>query len=113
MWDLYENPERAREAGFWFDGVPTCQVLQALLHVDDCLVFSKLLCTSCLVAGLSTVWPADVGLTVESTEQTVDFLRVTVTFATGHEEPELFSVAPSFPDSEFVLGRSIELPEAV
>ena len=41
------------------------QTLQGILHVDDCLLGSRVLCQSCILEGLKRAWPNDIGLKVE------------------------------------------------
>jgi hypothetical protein len=57
---MYASKEEARRVGAYVPGVPTTRCIQALLHVDDALVFSKIFCCMCLAGTIRKCGPADV-----------------------------------------------------
>ena len=59
------------------------QVICGLCHVDDALSLSKVLCCDCIEAGVSKMWPADVGTSKEEEGYVVTFLHTIVSVESG------------------------------
>ena len=63
---LHNDRNRARELRWTHGDFRTSELVQGLQHVDDAIVFSKVLCGDCLWKGMQKLWPTDVGITLES-----------------------------------------------
>ena len=75
------------------------QCIAGILHVDDSLAVSKIFCASCMHKILGSVWPADVGTTLEEQGCTVRMLSAVV-----HVHQEEIIVMPYNPNGLFALG---------
>eukprot|EP00974_Lingulodinium_polyedra_P036363 3488316-Lingulodinium_polyedra.AAC.1 len=84
--------------------LPTEAIVQGLLHVDDSLVLSKVLCHSCLSKGMSKLWPPDIGISIESTPPSLVFLHVSITLL-DKIEPCPIVFAPSTPNAAYAKGE--------
>ena len=62
---MYEDKTEAQRVGAYVPGVPTTRCVQALLHVDDALVFNNLCCANCLGGIVRRAWPPDVEPKIE------------------------------------------------
>ena len=63
--DTYESKKKQQQCDLYFEGLHFDQVINALVHVDDFLVVSKLLCSDCIVKSLHKMFPADIWLSLE------------------------------------------------
>ena len=75
------------------------QVICGLCHVDDALLISKVLCCDCIEAGVSKMWPADVGTSKEEEGNVVRFLHTVVSVESGRPR-----IIPYVPNLLFTLG---------
>ncbi len=82
-------------------GRPTAAWIQTECHVDDSLWLSRAVCTACLVAIATAVWPKDVGLSVEAVGDAFTFLHCDV-----RVNPEGLYLAPRTPNEEYARGSS-------
>jgi hypothetical protein len=81
---FYASTALQRKSGIYINGVPPDQLIQGLLHVDDCLLASKVYCKDCLLRALAVIWPSDVGTSLEAAGFEIDFLTVLIhSFADG------------------------------
>ena len=86
-------------------GRPPRTVVQACLHVDDALVFSRRLCTCCLFRGLASLWPADVSAELEEEGLSITFLHSDILFwVDGVSNRICFELAPKLPITPFAAG---------
>jgi hypothetical protein len=76
---MYGSKDEARRCGSFVPGMPSTRCIQALLHVDDALVFSKIFCCTCLAATIKKCWPPDVEPKLEESGHFINFLHCTVT----------------------------------
>jgi hypothetical protein len=76
----YINSEiRRRRVGLQYENFTAAQQLAGVLHVDDCLLISKIWCSECILEGLRKLWPKDVGTTMEESGNEVRFLNALIT----------------------------------
>jgi hypothetical protein len=85
-------------------GRPTAAWIQTECHVDDSLWLSRALCTTCLVAIATAVWPKDVGLSVEAVGDAFTFLHCDV-----QVRPEGLYLVPRTANEEYAKG-SMAIP---
>ena len=69
---VYTDKKAAKPAGLFIPGVKTTKVVQAMLHVDDCIYFSKIHCSSCLGRIAAKIWPKDVAPKLEAAGQSIE-----------------------------------------
>ena len=75
---VYTDKKAAKQAGVFIPGVKTTKVVQAMLHVDDCIYFSKIHCSSCLGRIAAKIWPKDVAPKLEAAGQSIEYLHIKV-----------------------------------
>ena len=72
---LQTKSERIRVG--WFHtahpDLPLDALIMGLQHVDDCLLASRLFCTSCIEKGVQLAWPEDVGVSTEEFGSVITF----------------------------------------
>ena len=73
-----KSAELQRRSGIHLTGYTPDQLRQGLLHVDDCLLASKVYCKDCLHRALKVIWPSDVGTSLEAAGFEIDFLTVLI-----------------------------------
>ena len=95
---LDADSERLRDLGWHFEGKCLQDVVSGLMHVDDNIVFSAMLCRDCLAKGMQRMWPADVGIEVEGLGPTLRFLSSVV-----HVHGYAVSVFPHNPNLGFAV----------
>ena len=61
--------------GWQFRDFTFNETITGVQHVDDCLMFSKILCPQCMLDGLAKLWPEDVGCTDEGGDCCVQMLN--------------------------------------
>ena len=104
--DIYRNRARAKELGWHCGKLPTQQVIQGIVHIDDALVFSKkTLCHDCLKNGILRCFPQDIGMTIEQQNPQLTFLHVTLDVKDSIEECPI-DFSPSAPNSDYSRGVS-------
>jgi hypothetical protein len=83
--------------------------IQGISYVDDMVIMSRSLCSSCLYQGVQDILPPDVETTLEENSQSgttsFDFLHVHLEIATvaSNKTPTL-RFAPAFKNRDFALG---------
>jgi hypothetical protein len=97
--DLHCNVLKRENLGWLVDDLSHEETMQAVLHVDDCLLMSRSLCGTCLYAGLQKLWPADVGTELEGENPVIRFLQTILLVKNGD-----LIVLPFSPNIEFALG---------
>lgn len=104
---LYAHRDRARSLGWYVGKMPTPQVIQGIIHVDDTLIFSKTLCHRCIESGILRCWPRELGMEVEQRPPVLTFLHITMTLKNVVEEcPVVFR--PSTPNEAYAKGEMEE-----
>ena len=86
-------------------GKKTRDWLSIFFHVDDSIWNSQRICAACLTLCAFRVWPADVGVTVESTEQTFEFLHTQITMGEKPTDPPI-SIDYRVKNADFAQGRT-------
>ena len=71
----HDNQEKLKEYGWDFGNRPIHQVVAGCMHVDDSVIFSKVMCKHCIIQGMRKLWPTDVGLELEEEGPMVRFLH--------------------------------------
>ena len=103
---LYKNLGRVQQLGWEILGVHISKLLQGLLHVDDCLVMSKVFCQDCLYVGMQRLWPEDVGVSRESFGNEIEFLHAVVHIHDGFEDVPVI-ILPASQNNDFINGVDI------
>jgi hypothetical protein len=98
---LYSDKQHAKNVGAYIAGVPMARVMQSLLHVDDCITFSKVWCETCLARIIKALWPSDVEAKVEACGPELEFLHCLI-----RVEPESINtndvrITPLTPNLQF------------
>eukprot|EP00974_Lingulodinium_polyedra_P018946 1833226-Lingulodinium_polyedra.AAC.1 len=75
---LYCDTRVARRVGWLVPKVDMRHTVQGVLHVDDSIVFSKILCEDCLIAGVAKLFPADIGMSCEARGACIPFLHAQI-----------------------------------
>ena len=75
---MYDSKQEAQRVGAYVASLPTTRCIQALLHVDDALVFSKVFCCRCLGEITKKAWPEDVEAKIEESGPSIGFLHCRV-----------------------------------
>ena len=83
------------------DNYDVKQVVAGWQHVDDCFFCSGLLCADCIMKGVETLWPRDVGVSIEEKGDIIPFLHSTLVIT-----PQKIFVLPSNPNVDFISGLS-------
>ena len=87
-------------------GRPPRQWLASSFHVDDSIWWSFHICWSCILDVVRNVWPADIGLTTESTDSSFSFSHCDLSFAATSSAPHL-TVHPRNPNVDFAKGFAV------
>ena len=58
--------------------IPLKHCVAGCLHIDDCVVMSRIFCTECLLRGVRKCWPSDVGVQPEGALPEIEFLNVRI-----------------------------------
>ena len=103
---FYRDPKTAERIGWHVDGFTPAQLVQGLLHVDDAIALSKVLCVDCLFRGVEQLWPEDVGVSLEGSGGNVPFLHVEVQ-ATGECTAAPVRIIPIAHNREFARGTAL------
>ena len=101
VWRMYSSAPFRQKLGWHIPHLSGEQTIQGLQHVDDALIFSKVLCRECLFAGVQNLWPADVGTTLEGHGLPMQFLHGRIEEADGD-----LVVLPYSHNSDFARGLS-------
>ena len=104
---IYTDKEHAKTVGAYVPGIPTARVLQSLLHVDDCITFSKIFCEECLARIIKALWPRDVEAKVEEQGADVDFLHCHIRCAANSINTNNILVTPLTPNLLFCQGKTL------
>ena len=99
---LYKCGSKQCESGLQYKNHSMSSIIQGCLHVDDCLVFSRIWCPDCLWDAMRKIWPEDVGLTLESSGPSFEFLHSKVTIVP--ENYGALEISPLLKSEEFVNG---------
>ena len=67
---------KQQQVGWVLDCFSPTQLIAGILHVDDALVASGVLCYKCLVKGMKRLWPSDVGTSLEEHGSTITEVRL-------------------------------------
>eukprot|EP00974_Lingulodinium_polyedra_P009409 900560-Lingulodinium_polyedra.AAC.1 len=106
---LYSNNNVAHEIGWHCKKMPTCSVVQGIVHVDDSMIMSKTLCSRCIESGALKCWPRDIGMEVEQRAPDLTFLHLTL-----HVRDEITACPidfyPSMPNAPFARGE-VDFPK--
>jgi len=100
---FFSDRNAAAAIGWKCDQFPTSQVIQGIVHVDDALICSKMLCSSCIEEGLLQCWPRDIGMEVEQRNPQLKFLHIAMTI---RDEISMCPIDffPSAPNADFATG---------
>ena len=101
---LFTDKQTARRCGAYVPGIATSRVVQAMLHVDDCIFLSKILCSQCLAACATKLWPPDVSPKIEEVGQSISYLHCTIRAKNGSIYSNMLEFAPNMPNLRFCLG---------
>ena len=102
---LYRRPlECGPPHGFVQRAGPACgRQVATVFHVDDSLWWAVQLCHACIVGIARECWPNDIGLTIEGTENIMDFLHLVVKFVQDRTNPRL-ETRVRLPNKAYALG---------
>ena len=78
VYETYSSLQKWKRTGLQVENLTPLQTLQAVLHVDDALAFSRVWCAMCIEKGIGKIFPPDVGTTLEGTGPQVHFLHADV-----------------------------------
>ena len=111
IYRLYTDPAFALRIGWDCKGFRTEQVVQGLQHVDDAIVFSKILCVRCLMDGIEQLWPKDVGFSIEGEGPEVDFLAAKLCISSEASNFPV-SISPKIVNLDFALHSGAHLAKS-
>ena len=104
---VYSSKKEAQKAGAYVAGCSTARAIQGLLHVDDCIVFSKIWCETCLFAIISRLWPPDVVAKLEERGSDIDFLHAHIRCEDSSIYINRIHITPLTPNLRFCLGETL------
>jgi hypothetical protein len=101
---VYTSKARAKEVGVYVAGLKTTKVLQAMLHVDDCIFCSKVWCCRCIERIATSIWPSDVSAKIEESGHSIDFLHIRIQATPNSKNTNLLEYSPILHNLSFCQG---------
>lgn len=96
---LHQHPELLETIGWAYKDWGLEDLVSGAMHVDDAVVFSRIVCTLCLETGVKKLWPKDNGVSLGEVGPTVRMLQSYI-----HVDGHRFHVRPFNPNTSFALG---------
>ena len=96
---LYDKHAAGGLPSYQWQGRPLCELLFAILHVDDLMVASPFFCEGCVLSLLNSSFPDDFKWEAEEAGRSVRFLSYTV-----HAHGRRVHALPFLPNITFALG---------
>ena len=98
---LYIDEQLQRDIGLAVNGIPFEKTVQGLMHVDDSIMISFIHCNQCMLRGIQTLFPRDVGVSDEGTQPILKFLNAVI-----HVSGDSVRLLPHFPNGSFAFRES-------